>query len=231
MTQLSELLDDEELGFVDAAMSGAKLLGKGFKALGKIGKKKKKKPAAPANKVIQMDAQNIQGSARPDYLFPGASANQTMANAGAMEIAKAVVKAKTKGGGGARDIVKEVVAAVPPLIRQQVLDALKEANNAGAQKNQTMQSIASQVDDVLKPQVLAMLGALQAQNTSAQATYEHRELVNREDFQRNTKEGMANILARLDQVESNLDARLKNPKLALVTRKLPFFGPKNVLEG
>jgi hypothetical protein len=42
---------------------------------------------------------------------------------------------------------------------------------------------------------------------------------------------MANILARLDQVETNLDQRLKNPKLALVTRKLPFFGPKNVLEG
>jgi hypothetical protein len=222
MSYLSEELDDEELGFIDTAAKAAIGLGKGLAKVFK--KKKKKKP--PANKVTQMEAQNITGTVPKDD-----------AKAVVASLAKSAIKAKDKArakgldAAAVKDIVREVVGSVPSPVRQVVLDALKAASDAGAQKNQTLAAIQGQVDEALKPQVLAMLGALQAQNTSAQATYEHRELVNREDFHRSTKEGMANILARLDQVETNLDQRLKNPKLALVTRKLPFFGPKNVLEG
>ena len=213
---LKDRFDDEELGFVELAGKAAGSLVKG---IGKAFKKKKKKK--PAAKVIQMDPTNIVGN------LPA-----TPQKAALSAIVKGAAKAKAKKGKAApRDVVAEIVSQVPPLVRQQVLDALKAAKDSAASQAQTMGAITEQVDDALKPQITAMLAALQAQGISKQATYEHDELVKRADFERKTVDGLAGVLARLDGLEKTFDLKLRNPKIAIVTQRMPVFGPKNVLEG
>lgn len=221
---LADRFDDEELGFIGAAAGGAaKLLG----GIGKgIKKAVQKKKAKKKNKVIQMDPTNIEGTVRPDYLFP-TNTSQVMT-----PIVKGALKAKAKTGKAApRDVVKEIVAQVPPLVREQVLAALKAAKDSSASQEKTISNITEQVDDAFKPQITAMLAALQAQGISNQATYEHKDLVNRANFERDTKMGLETVMARLDALGKEFDLKLKNPKIAIVTQRLPVFGPKNVLEG
>lgn len=208
--------DDEELGFIAAAGQAAgKLLGGIGKGLKKAVKKKKKKPAA--GKVIQMPATDIVGTVPKDVLTP---------------IVKAAAKAKAKTGKvDLKSMTLELVDKIPPLVRVQVLEALKEAKNTAASNAQTLGSITESVDDALKPQITAMLAALQAQGISKQATYEHDELVKRADFERKTTDGLAALAERLEAMDKSFTLRLKDPKIAIVTQKLPIFGPKNVLQG
>lgn len=210
--------DDEELGFIGAIGSAAgKLLGGIGKGIKKAVQKKKKKPAA---KTIQMPVTNIEGTVP-------ASAQKAALTA----TVKGAAKAKAKTGAATPEaIAKELAATIPPLVRTQVLEALKEARNSDANQAQTLGSITEQVDAALQPRIAAMLGALQTQQVSRQATYEHEELVKRADFERSTKSGLESILTRLDALDQTMALRLKNPKLAVVTQKLPIFGPKSVLE-
>lgn len=210
---IADRFDDEELGFIAAAGQAAgKLLGGIGKGLKKAVKKKKAK-----GKVIQMDPTNIVGTVPKDVLKP---------------IVAGAAKAKAKlGKATPADIVKEIVAQVPPLVREQVLAALKAAKDSAASQAQTMDKISASVDDALKPDITAMVAALQAQGISKQATYEHDELVRRANFERSTTDGLAAVMARLDAVSKEFDLKLRNPKIAIVTQRLPVFGPKNVLEG
>ena len=232
---LANQFSDEELGFIGAAGAAAgKLVGGMAKGLGKAFKKKKKKkpPALPAPTVPGASA---NAPDRPGYLMPLNQSTETKAALQAIVkgAAKAKTKAKAKGvpDATAREIVAQIVAAVPTAVREQVLTAIKESSNAKAAQTQTLSNITEQVDDALKPQITAMLAALQAQGISKQATNEHLDLVKKADFERTVTDGLRNALTRMDALEKNLAFQLRNPKLAVVTTKLPIFGPKNVLEG
>lgn len=212
-----DIFDDEELGFIGAIGSAAgKLLGGIGKGIKKAVQKKKAK-AKP--KTIQMPVTNIEGTV------------PTAQQAALKEVVQSAVKAKENTGtADPQSIVRELVAAIPPLVRAEVLEALKASRDSAANQAQTLGTITEQVDAALQPRIAAMLAALQTQQVSRQATYEHEELVKRADFERSTKSGLESILSRLDALDQTMALRLKNPKLAVVTQKLPIFGPKSVLE-
>lgn len=218
--------EDEELGFVDAAIGAAKGIGKAFKAIGGAVKKKKrkavaKKKAAAAKKIL-MPATDIIGQ-----IPKGTSA--TVAAKAAQKIRKAAL-----GADDIRSIVRELVAGVPAQTRAIVLDALKEASAAKLKTADQIDSVAGQVDASLRPEVTAMLAALQTQQLQGQATYEHQSLVAEQDFRKGTQSGLSALSARLDQIEAGQNqivSSLKLPGVAIVRKRMPIFGPKNVLEG
>jgi hypothetical protein len=227
----SHHFDDDELGFVDAALSVAKGIGGVFKKIGTAVKKKKaktkakkdaKKPGAVAKgKITQLPMTEIVGQVPPK------SAESIIKTAAA--------KAKAKGAKiTPQEIAREVALTIPPLVRSQVLEALKEANASNLSRADNIAEVTAQVDDAIKPHVTAMLASLQSQQLSRDATYEHKELVAREDFRRGTKDGLSSISQRLDELaaaHNQVVSSLKLGNIAVVRKNLPIFGPKNVLEG
>lgn len=227
---MSEHFDDSELGFVDAALSVAKGIGGVFKKIGSAVKKKKAKKkakaaakkdpagaaakkAAPKGKVIQMDPTDIVGD-----VIKGAAA-----------------AAKSSGATiTPESLSKEVAATVPPLVRQQVLEAIKDNKAANLSKADNIASVASQVDDAIKPHVAAMLATLEAQQLSRQATFEHESLKARDDFRSSAVTKLDQLSLKLDELAASHNqvvSSLKLGNVAIVRKKLPIFGPKNVLEG
>jgi hypothetical protein len=210
---------DYELGFVGAAVKAAGGIAKGLGKLGKGIKKRKqaKKKKAAKGKVTVLEPQNIVGQVPSDAVAKGA--------------AKAIKKAASKSASP-DDIVRQLVAAVPPLLREAVLDALKTAAANGAQKEQTLQTISTQVDDALKPQLAAMLGALEAQQLSRQATHEHQQLVDKQNFQDGTTSALKAINERLSQLEGNIGTVQKRLGAVAILQpsKVPLFGNRNIFD-
>lgn len=200
-------MSDYELGFVGAAVKAAGGLAKG---LGKVGKaiKKKKQAKKKKGKVMVMPDINIEGQAT-----------------------KAIKEAAADASSPA-EVVKLLVAALPVPIRQAVLSALKEAAATGAQREQTLQTISAQVDDALKPQIAAMLGALEAQQLSRQATHEHQTLVEKQQFRDGTTSALRSISDRLGQLEAGLggvQARLGKVAI-LQPNKVALFGARSIFD-
>lgn len=199
-----------ELGFVGAAVKAAGGVVKGVKAISKVFKKKKaKKKAAKKGKVMTFDTQEIVGQVpRSDTLA-----------------ATDIIKQAAMGATDNADLVRSIVAAVPGPVRDVVLEALKAQSQNLAVKEQTMNSLAGQIDESLKPQIIAMLSTLQAQKLSQQATYEHDSLVAKARFEDGTLNGLQNLSDRLDGIEKRLN------KSAIVgPTKVNIFGGRNVLE-
>ena len=221
--------DDGELGFVAAA---GKVLGGAVKGLAKVGKifkkkkqaKKKKKAAAKAKgKVLTLEAQDIVGQVPKDD------------DKAIEKAAKAKIKKAAKGlnPDDVRGIVREVVSSVPSPVRAIVLEALQAYKNEGAANQAARDAVTAQVDAALKPDIAAMLAVLQAQRLQGQATYEHKELVAREEFRAKTRDGMAAILDRLNEMDSRMSAvQARLNRAAVVSpSKFPVFGNRNVLDG
>lgn len=212
--------DDYEMGFIGAAVKAAGGIAKGLGKLGKGIKKKrqaKKKKATSKGKVTVLDPVTIEGQVPPKAIATGA--------------AKAIKKAASKSSNP-DELVKRLVLEIPPHIRDAVLDALKTAAATGAQKEQTLQTISTQVDDVLKPQLAAMLGALEAQQLQRQATYEHQELVNKQNFQDGTTAALRAIGDRLSALEGNIGSVQKRLGSVAILQpsKVALFGNRNIFD-
>lgn len=222
--------DDDELGFVGAAIKAAGGAVKGIKKIAGVFKKKKKKKKAAAaakktGKVTVLDAQNIVGE------IP----KKVVEQAATTKAAKAKIKQAAKGldPNDVRGIVREVVGSVPSPVRQIVLDALKAYRDESAANVQARAALTEQVDAALKPDIAAMLAVLQAQQLQGTATHEHRELVDREEFRRKTREGLGTIDERLRELAANMQSLQKrlNGSAVVSPAKVPVFGPRNVLDG
>jgi hypothetical protein len=147
----------------------------------------------------------------------------------------AAVTAKAKGESiTPQTLTKEIASTVPLEVREQVLAAIQQNKASNLEKADHITTIASQVDEAIKPQVAALLGALQAQQISRQATHEHVELSARDNFRKETHSALAAISKRLDELTASnaqVVSSLKMGNVAIVRKNLPIFGSKNVLEG
>jgi len=217
--------DDEELGFVAAA---GKVVGgavKGLAKLGKVFKKRKqakKKKKAAKGKVLTLEAQDIVGQVPKDD-------DKAIAKAAKAKIKKAAAGLKPDD---VRGIVREVVSSVPSPVRAIVVEALKAYRNESAANQAARDAVTAQVDAALKPDIAAMLAVLQAQRLQGQATYEHKELVSREEFRAKTRDGLSAILERLNDMDTRMTAvQARLNRAAVVSpAKVPLFGNRNFLD-
>ncbi len=207
----SEEDSDVELGFVGAVAAAAPAALKAVGKIGKIFKKKKKKKS----KITQMPLTTIEGS------LPAKVAATTASVVSAAKNAIANTSATDN-----QSLINAVVAAVPGPVRDVVLEALKSQQQSGISKEATMDAIAGQVDESLKPQIAAMLAALQSKQLQEQATYEHESLVADAKFRDSTVRGLQTMLDKLDRVEARLSTSAVVPQT-----RIPVFGSRNILEG
>lgn len=203
-------MSDVELGFVGAAVKGAAAVGKGIAKIGKVFKKKKaKKKAKKKGKVLTLDPIDIVGESPKSPELKAAE----------------LIKSAAVSASDNAELVRLLAAAVPGPVKDVVLEALKAQSQNALAKEQTMNSLAGQIDETLKPQIIAMLSALQAQQLSKQATYEHDSLVAKAKFEDGTMTGLQTILDKI----SNIEARL-NKSAIVPNNKINIFGNRNVLE-
>lgn len=194
---------DSELGFIGAATSAVGGAVKGLAKIGKVFKQKHQKKKAKGH-ITTLPVQNIEGQAK----------------------AKIRKAARGLNPDDREAIVREVVAAIPGPVRQIVLEALRASQANTLQAQAQMDALTGQVDSALKPDIAAMLAVLQAQRVSGQATYEHNELVARQEFRTNTRDKLADLSDRLARME----ARLKLSAIVPPGR-VALYGNRNVLEG
>lgn len=170
----THLYGDEELGFLPALLAAAPLISTAVGGL--MGGNKGKSSPAPS------------GGNATDILAPILAAIQDA------KLSDIQVK----------DIVKELIATVPPPIRNQVKASLEEFKRTGSDKKQTISNIVGSIDKQFAPQIDASLKILQESALQKVATNEHRIKVAEENRWKTNSSSQARILKRLDDLENRV---------------------------
>lgn len=117
------------------------------------------------------------------------------------------------GGGGAPSnvnlpaiggVVADQIRAVPPPIRQQVTDAIRESMDRYKSGQQDAAALMRDIKTQLGPTIKAQLESVSKAALQRQATYEHESLKRRDQRWKNNAEAQTRILQRLDAMETKL---------------------------
>lgn len=169
--------DDPELGFLPALLP---ILGAAAPLIGGLlGGGDKKAPApAPA-----------PAPAGPPQVVLGGGASGPPSN----------VNLPAIGG-----VVADQIRAVPPPIRQQVTDAVREIMDRQKAGQMDVAAMLKSITELLGPKMQAQLSSVNQAALQRQATFEHESLNRANKRWENNAEAQRRILARLDEMESKL---------------------------
>jgi hypothetical protein len=164
----------------------------------------------------------------------GAAAAPTVIDSGGGVDTAALLSAIQSAERGAntaevRSIVRELLSEVPPPVRQQVTDALKEYKLQNVDIKETMGKIVNDIGKQMSPALTEAIQMLADSQVQRQATNEHR-ILEKEDKRWNSNvENQKKILQRLDTLEKRLGNEIRSRK-GLTMRTAAAFGiPSKVL--
>ena len=101
-------------------------------------------------------------------------------------------------------VVADQIRAVPPPIRQQVTDAIRESMDRYKSGQQDAAALMQDIKTQLGPTIKAQLQSVSNAALQRQATYEHESLKRRDQRWKNNAEAQTRILQRLDAMETKL---------------------------
>lgn len=124
------------------------------------------------------------------------------------------------GGGGAASggapslpaiggVVADQIRAVPPPIRQQVVDGVRELMDRQKAGQMDVAAMLKSITELLGPKLKSQLESVNQAALQRQATYEHESLKRRDERWKNNAEAQRRILARLDEMEGKLGAAVQ----------------------
>lgn len=174
--------DDEEMGFLPALLP---ILGAAAPLIGGLlGGGDKKAPApAPA-----------PAPAGPPQVVLGGGAAGPPSN----------VNLPAIGG-----VVADQIRAVPPPIRQQVTDAVREIMDRQKAGQMDVTAMLKSITELLGPKMQAQLASVNQAALQRQATFEHESLNRANERWKNNADAQRRILARLDEMEGKLGAAVQ----------------------
>lgn len=124
------------------------------------------------------------------------------------------------GGGGSPDVnlpaiggvVADQIRAVPPPVRQQVVDAMREIMSQQRAGQMDVADMMKQIGQLLGPKLGEQLASVNKAALQRQATYEHESIKRNDQRWQNNAEAQRRILARLDEMEGKLGNAVVNEK-------------------
>lgn len=125
------------------------------------------------------------------------------------------------GGGGAASggapslpaiggVVADQIRAVPPPIRQQVVDGVRELMDRQKAGQMDVAAMLKSITELLGPKLKSQLESVNQAALQRQATYEHESLKRRDERWKNNAEAQRRILARLDEMETKLGTAVQS---------------------
>ena len=125
-----------------------------------------------------------------------------------------------------RGVVRELLATIPPPVREQVLEAIRDARGESAKGAQQAQGVVQQITDKVLPELTAAIAALKLASDQRQATHEHKTLAQVEDRWRQNEDAHTAILAKLDAIEQRVEAGFRGqPPILRNRRVVDILGP------
>jgi hypothetical protein len=106
--------------------------------------------------------------------------------------------------GALPGVARDIMGAIPGDIRGQVTDALRMFRESKLSQAQAGQRIGEAVGAEFMPHVTAALAALNTSATQTQATDEHRNLVDRDAWRKEVRDGQQLIVNRLATLDKKL---------------------------
>ena len=141
-------------------------------------------------------------------------------------LTKAIGADEGAGENSIKEVVRNIVATVPSPVVGQVKKAIHELKNAEKAGIQKQVSLANTIDARFRPQITALLAGLQAQRLQTQATDEHKRIVAKTKFRKDTTKSLARIMTKLELIEK----RLNRSAVVSGENRIALFGGRNVLE-
>lgn len=117
-----------------------------------------------------------------------------------------------------KNIVRELLSTVPPPVRQQVQDALREYQAGQASIQETLKAVSRDINKQFQPQMQAVIQALKLKQEQTQATNEHNIIVKNDKRWKANSENQLKILQRIDALERRLGRDTK--KAAIWNKKV-----------
>ena len=125
-----------------------------------------------------------------------------------------------------RSVVRELLSTIPPPVRTQVLEAIREARGESARGTQAAEGVVRQMTEQLMPQLTAAIAALKLARDQRQATHEHVTIAKAQERWRATEDAHAAMLAKLDAIEARLEAGFRGQPAILRNRRVVnLLGP------
>jgi len=100
--------------------------------------------------------------------------------------------------------VSDQIRAVPPPVRQQVTDAIRESMDRMKAGQATAQDMMADIQKLLGPSLQAQLSNVNKAAMQRQATFEHQSLVSRDKRWEANAKAQSRIMARLEAMEHSL---------------------------
>ncbi len=101
-------------------------------------------------------------------------------------------------------VISDQIRAVPPPVRQQVTDAIRESMDRHKAGMQTASELMGDIRKQLGPTIKAQLDKVNRAQLQRQATFEHNSIVNRDKRWKANAEAQTRILARMNDMERTL---------------------------
>jgi hypothetical protein len=105
-------------------------------------------------------------------------------------------------------VVADQIRAVPPPVRQQVTDAVREIMDRQKAGQMDVTAMMKQIADLMGPKLKAQLDSVNQAALQRQATYEHESLKRRDERWKQNQKAQQAILARLNDMETKLGTAL-----------------------
>lgn len=142
-------------------------------------------------------------------LFGGGSKESAPAPAPAAAPAPAVMQAPMQATSNVTlpaigGVIADQIRAVPPPVRQQVVDALRESMDRYKSGQQDATQLMTDIKNQLGPTIKAQLEAVNQAALQRQATFEHESIKQRDERWKANADAQQRILARMDEMESKL---------------------------
>lgn len=116
--------------------------------------------------------------------------------------------------------ISDQIRAVPPPVRQQVTDAIRESMDRMKAGQASAQDMMADIQKLLGPTLQSQLSKVNSAALQRQATYEHKSLVNRDKRWKANAEAQTKILKRLALMEHKLgDAMVRNGERRVAVAK------------
>ena len=126
-----------------------------------------------------------------------------------------VIQAQQPSGASPTEIqylVKDLLGSIAPPIRQKVREVINEMKGSDASEENLITNIQQRVGSNVMPELNKALKALKLAQTQAEATSEHRTLVQEADRWRENMANQQQLMNRIIAMESKLATAIKKKK-------------------
>ena len=127
------------------------------------------------------------------------------------------------------NIVRQLLSEVPPPVRQQVSDALREAKLQNTDIKETMTNIVSSIGKEMAPALNQAIALLKEKQLQGEATNEHRILVKNDKRWESNTANQRRILQRLDTLEQRIGTEIRARRNQTIRTAAAFGVPSKGL--